>query len=50
MRQSSIAAGSTKKPFTFYAAAAVLYLLLTAVSHLALHRAETRALRGLRRA
>lgn len=50
MRQSSIAAGSTKKPFTFYAAAAILYLLLTAMSQIALRRAETSALRGLRRA
>ncbi|MBM3598402.1 MAG: ABC transporter permease [Alphaproteobacteria bacterium] len=50
MRQSTIAAGSTKKPFTFYAAAAVLYLVLTTLSTYAFQRAEDRSMRGMRRA
>jgi octopine/nopaline transport system permease protein len=50
MRQSTIGAGSTKQPFTFYAVAAVLYLLLTTVSGAGLRRAERWASRGVRRA
>ncbi|GAB4169581.1 MAG: nopaline ABC transporter permease NocQ [Thalassobaculales bacterium] len=50
MRQSRIAAGSTKQPFTFFVAAAVLYLILTTASNYAFHRAEARANRGVRRA
>jgi octopine/nopaline transport system permease protein len=50
MRQSSIAAGSTKKPFTFFAAAAILYLILTTLSTWGFQRAEGWAGRGMRRA
>jgi polar amino acid transport system permease protein len=32
MRQSYVATGSTKEPFTFYMAAALIYLGLTAIS------------------
>jgi octopine/nopaline transport system permease protein len=49
MRQSYIAAGSTRRPFDFYIAAAALYLIITWVSTLLFQRAETRALRGIRR-
>jgi octopine/nopaline transport system permease protein len=50
MRQSTVGAGSTKQPFTFYAVAAVLYLLLTTVSGQGFRRAERWAGRGVRRA
>ncbi len=49
MRQSTIGAGSTKQPFTFYACAAVLYLILTTLSSLGFARAERWADRGVRR-
>jgi len=49
MRQSTIGAGSTKQPFTFYACAAVLYLMLTSLSSLGFARAERWADRGVRR-
>jgi octopine/nopaline transport system permease protein len=49
MRQSTIGAGSTKQPFTFYACAAVLYLLLTTLSGRGFARAERWADRGVRR-
>lgn len=50
MRQASVAAGSTRQPFTFYALAAVLYLTLTAFSNYGFQRAESWANRGVRRA
>lgn len=50
MRVSNLAAGSTRNPFLFYAAAAVLYLLMTSVSTYAFDRAERHANRGVRRA
>jgi octopine/nopaline transport system permease protein len=50
LRQSHIAAGSTRRPFDFYVTAAVLYLIITWVSTLLFQKAETRSLRGLRRA
>lgn len=50
MRQSTIGAGSTKQPFTFYAVACLLYLLLTTVSGRGFARAERWASRGVRRA
>ncbi len=50
LRQSHIAAGSTRRPFDFYITAAVLYLLITWVSTFLFQRAESHALRGLRRA
>lgn len=50
MRQAYIAAGSTRQPFTFYATAAILYLILTTFSNAAFQRAEGWANRGVRRA
>lgn len=49
MRQSTIGAGSTKQPFTFYACAAALYLALTTLSGMGFQRAERWAERGVRR-
>ncbi len=50
MRQASVAAGSTRQPFTFYAVAAVLYLVLTAGSNRMFGLADRWANRGVRRA
>lgn len=50
MRMAAVAAGSTRQPFVFYFAAAVLYLLLTTVSTALFNAAERRTLRGVRRA
>lgn len=50
LRQSHIAAGSTRRPFDFYITAAVLYLLITWGSTYLFQRAETHSMRGLRRA
>ena len=50
LRQSHIAAGSTRRPFDFYITAAVLYLLITWVSTYLFQRAETHSMRGIRRA
>jgi len=50
MRQAHVAAGSTRQPFTFYAVAVVLYLLLTSCSNYGFQRAEAWANRGVRRA
>lgn len=49
LRQSHIAAGSTRRPFDFYLTAAALYLLITWVSTYVFQRAETRSTRGMRR-
>jgi len=49
LRQSQIAAGSTRQPFTFYFAAAVLYLVITTLSSLSFFKAESRFSRGMRR-
>ncbi len=46
MRKASIAAGATREPFTFYAAAALIFLGLTVVSMAALQYSENRAGRG----
>ena len=46
MRQASVAVGYTKEPFTFYLAAAMVYLLLTCISMLGLHLLERHANRG----
>jgi len=46
LRMSSVAVERTRQPFEFYAAACVLYLLMTALSTLALARAEKAAGRG----
>ncbi len=50
LRQVNVAAGSTRQPFVFYTAGAVLYLVLTTLSGLVFRGAETRSTRGLRRA
>ncbi len=43
MRKASLAAGATREPFTFYLAAALIYLALTTLSIWALRWAERRA-------
>ncbi len=48
MRQSSIASGSTKEPFTFYLTAFFLYLALTSFTNRGFLRAEVWANRGVR--
>ena len=50
MRQAQIGAGSTRKPFTFFLTAGVLYLLISFFSGAAFRLAEVRAMRGIRRA
>ena len=50
MRVAHLGAGSTRQPFLFYSAAAVIYLLLTTVSTAAFDRAERHTMRGVRRA
>jgi len=47
MRKASIAVGFTREPFTFYLTAAVLYLLMTIVTMVALHIAERAASKGV---
>lgn len=49
-RKAFIAAGATFQPFTFYVAAALIYLGVTIVSTLAIDYMERRANRGVRRA
>ena len=49
MRQTKIAVGFTKEPFTFYFTAAIIYLLLTIITMRLLHKAEQRANRGIER-
>lgn len=48
MRQAYVAAGFTKAPFTFYMAAALIYLLLTIVSMQLIQLLERHANRGYR--
>lgn len=50
LRQSQIAAGSTRRPFDFYITAAMLYLVITLISTIIFKRAEEKARRGIRRA
>ena len=50
LRQAQVGAGSTRQPFAFFITAAMLYLLLTSVSGWGFRRAETTAMRGVRRA
>lgn len=47
LRWSKVAAETTKQPFTFYLAAAAIYLLLTIVSDIVRHYFEMRANRGI---
>ncbi len=49
MRKAEIAAGATRMPFTFYLAAALLFLVITAVSIFVQARLERWANRGVRR-
>ena len=49
MRTAQMAAGSTRDYFEFYIAAAVLYLVMTAVSNRVVDRAEARTARSFRR-
>ncbi len=49
LRVTSVAVERTRQPFVFYAAACAVYLVMTAVSTLALARAERAAQRGWRR-
>lgn len=49
MRKAGLAAAFTQAPFTFYLAAAFLYLSMTLVATAGLRAAETRAARGLAR-
>ncbi len=48
LRMTSVAVERTRRPFEFYAAACAIYLLMTAVSTLAIARAERAARRGWR--
>jgi polar amino acid transport system permease protein len=50
MFNAKTAAGATREPFTFYVAAAALYLVFTTVSMVLLQYSERRAARGVRRA
>ncbi|HEX3982981.1 MAG TPA: ABC transporter permease subunit [Acidisoma sp.] len=49
LRRAQMGAGSTRQPFDFFFAAAMLYLVITSASGLVFGRAETRFSRGLRR-
>ncbi|MHA1536931.1 MAG: ABC transporter permease [Alphaproteobacteria bacterium] len=49
MREVRVAAETTGKPFVFFVAAAVIYMVFTALSNFVLARAERRASRGVRR-
>jgi len=46
LRQAQVGAGSTRQPFTFYLAAAALYLAITSLSTWGFARAEAHARRG----
>ena len=48
MRQSAVASGSTREPFTFYAMAGLLYLGITSISNKGFSRAEKWAAKGVR--
>lgn len=48
MRKAQFATGYTKEPFTFYLAAACIYLCITIVATLVLQFLERRASRGIR--
>lgn len=50
LRQSQVAAGSTKQPFPFYITAMAVYLVMTSVSSWLFRRGEAHAMRGVRRA
>lgn len=50
MRKAQIATGATREPFTFYLAAACIYLCITVVATFTLQALERRTNRGIRRA
>lgn len=50
LRQSQVAAGSTKEPFPFYITAMAMYLVLTTASGWLFRRGERYTMRGVRRA
>ncbi|WP_041787490.1 ABC transporter permease [Rhodomicrobium vannielii] len=50
LRETTIAVQATREPFKFYAVACVIYLAMTALSTLAIARAERAAGRGFRSA
>jgi polar amino acid transport system permease protein len=50
MRKAAIAVGFTRQPFTFYLAAAFLYLAMTVMATALLRQAERSAARGVRKA
>jgi His/Glu/Gln/Arg/opine family amino acid ABC transporter permease subunit len=50
MRDTAIAVSQTKAPFTFYASAALIYLLLTVVTTVGITWLERNANRGMQRA
>jgi octopine/nopaline transport system permease protein len=50
LRMASLASASTRQPFLFYAAATLLYLIVSAASSLLFRHAEQRVWRGIRRA
>ncbi|MBB3571794.1 ABC transporter permease subunit [Rhizobium sp. BK491] len=50
LRQSQIAAGSTRRPFEFYLTAVILYLVITWVSSILFRRMEARTTQGIRSA
>jgi len=50
LRQAQIGAGSTRQPFLFFCAAAVLYMTISSLSGWGLARAEQWFTRGMRRA
>lgn len=49
LRTAQLGSGSTREPFTFFFAAAVLYLVITSISGVIFGRAETLTRRGMRR-
>jgi len=49
MRKAQVATGVAKAPFTFYLAAALIYLCITVVAMTVLQLLERRAYRGIRR-
>ena len=48
MNRAGLAAGTTREPFTFYLAVAILYLVITTVSVLLLRALERRYSLGVR--
>jgi len=50
VHRAGLAAASTREPFTFYGAIAVIYLIITSVSILALHALDRRFSLGVRKA